>query len=746
MRDEEVFGGELPIMDNVDEWMENFLQSGDTTVPLEKLMEEGEVGSQVLEKSLVPAVDDIFLSMMVGLRGENDPSRIVWKYVISGRNNRIRRPFHVSWALLRRLAYANTIVRQCINFIVQEFRTVDWTIQAREREYTTLAQLASYIFRFPSPQDTFLTMKEKILNDLLILDAACVEVWRGKLIPFKLSLEREKIRRLEKFVKNNRGITSDLVERYEGIYRSSLLRYRYLERILNERMKEFQKVLSGDERLVLEVSFDEAEKLEKAVTEKFRGIHPEKFLEMDFFLHDFVSSLPESYTLIKQLGRETKTLDIPLVFLPIPGDQIEIAGDMDYAMMDLEFPYRRVLFDIPIQAYKEDELIYLKENNRTDSFYGIPPTESVLIVAYAFLIAHDVQFRYFTRTNIPAGILTVPGPTNVNSIRQELRRQLASPERLVVLQHPPGATPTFIRLSDTNRDIQFLELLDWYSRLIFLCFGLQPWEVGLQQGTISRRQLRIRPGIIGRLKFLQYAYNDLFLIKAFKLNPTSMFFKWIGADVGDFADEASAVNNLLFRVMSLDEARERLGLPPIDAGLSSYLFLPTGTGVFIIGKVRKTADEPIVAEEPEQAVGVWTTVAGGLAAGGGGMGGLGGLGGLGGGEIIMRQMERLKKELPRWEESERELKKLSEKEQGGIISFGRALQRLGVVSDPKDGVSLALKVRDLLRKEYKREVRFNEWASALGTILRSIYETQLQDELKKIVNDTVSLEDILKGD
>lgn len=749
MIDDSVFGGTLPTPDNVEDWINEYLgenvEGSRFTVPSGGTEEEVSV-PQPMEKSIIPAVDDVFLTMMLGLRGENDPFRIIWKYALSGRSDRIRRPFHVSWALLRRLAYSNVIVRQCINFIIQEFRTVNWTIQPRKKEYSTLAQIASYIFRFPSPQDTFTTMKEKILNDLLILDAGCVEVWRGRLVPFKLTLEREKLRRLEKFVTESSFRRTSIGERYEGIFRASLLRYKYLERILSERIKEFQKILPPEERLVFEVSWDEAEKFEKALRERGDKIHPEEFLEMDFFLHDYCNNLTDDRYLFKQLrpSEETKTIDLPMVFLPIPGEQIEIAGDMDYGMIDLEFPYRRVIHDVPIQAYREDELIYLKENNRTDSFYGIPPTECVLIVAYAFLIAHDVQFRYFTRTNIPAGILAVAGPTNVNSIRQELRRTIAAPERLGVLQYPQGNPPTFIRLSDTNRDIMFLDLLDWYSRLIFLSFGLQPWEVGLQQGGISRRQLRIRPGIMGRLKFLEYAFNDLFLIKAFKLDPTAMFFKWVGADIGDFVEEANAINTLLFRVMSLDEARERLGLPPIDAGLSNYLFLPAGTGVFILGKVRKTADEPIVAEEPEQATGVWTTVAGGLAAGGAG-GGLGGLGGIGGGEILHKQLQQFQKELPSWEETERELRKLSEKEKVGIWSFGKTMEKLGVVPSDRDGVRLAVKILDILRKTQKREIPFREWALSLGMILKSIYETQLRDELRKIISETVSLEDILMG-
>jgi len=72
------------------------------------------------------------------------------------------------------------------------------------------------------------------------------------------------------------------------------------------------------------------------------------------------------------------------------------------------------------------------------------------------------------------------------------------------------------------------------------------------------------------------------------------------------------------------------------------------------------------------------------------------------------------------------------------------MERLGVVSSDRDGVRLAVKVLDILRKTQKREIPFREWALSLGLILKSIYETQLRDELRKIMSESVSLDDVLR--
>jgi len=73
------------------------------------------------------------------------------------------------------------------------------------------------------------------------------------------------------------------------------------------------------------------------------------------------------------------------------------------------------------------------------------------------------------------------------------------------------------------------------------------------------------------------------------------------------------------------------------------------------------------------------------------------------------------------------------------------MERLGIVPSDRDGVRLAVKVLDVLRKTQKREIPFREWALSLGMILKSIYETQLKNELNKIMSEAVSLDDVLRG-
>ena len=700
-----------------------------------------EGGGEPLRKQLLPLVDDVFLSLFLGGRDpKKDVAAILWRHLMMGRSGRIRRPFHVAWAMLRRIAQVNPILGMCIRFFVQEFRTLNWTVEARRSEYQKMADIAKLLLRFPNPVDTWTTFLDKIVIDLLTLDAAPVEVWYGKFIPFQIAWEKTRLQKLEKALEQ---LPADDTDPYRmEIKRNmqiSALRLGMLHSIMRERiplMLSYSQHYSEDVR-AFEKLVEASEKLEKGLRDS--PLSPLEMCESEIWDEKLMDYAQEGVLAKAEEGDATKSpLHLPIAFVPIPGDQIECWGDIELGLLDFEFPYRRVLFERVIGKYTQEQLIYLREFNRTDSFYGISPVEAVLLVAYTFLIAHDVQFRYFTRSNIPAGILAISGATNINQIRQKLREMLVSPERIAVIAAPPGPQGglQWIPLANINREIQFTEIINWYVKLMVLAFGLQTWEIGLESGNVNKRQLRIRPGVMGRMRFLESAINDLFLIKTFKLDPSALQFYFHGIDVGDFAEEANVVNNLVYKLMSIDEARARLGLPPLQNGLSDYLFAPSGSGVFLMGKIRRFVDEEIDYDVPEKSVGMWTAIAGGMPKGletGGGM--------FPAGPALLKARE-LVQNIPQ-QNSDNWLRKFSEKQRGAVKNFAKAMAALEVVSDPLEGVRFAYYLYQDLAKWLKREPKWAEYSAYLGHFIYEAYNKKLSEDIEKFKEGIEPLEAIL---
>lgn len=688
-----------------------------------------------LQKQLVPVADDVFLSLFTGGRNpERDPVAIMWKYMLSGRSARVRRPFHAAWAMLRRVSHVNAVIGMCIRFIVQEFRGLTWTVDPLKSQYDDLAKIARMLLRFPTPLDTWVTFQDKILIELLTIDAAPVEVWYGKYIPFSISYERARLEKLSREWEKIKDKPDDPNYNFLKNYMSlSAHRLNQLLAIEEERVRNLPSWFGAPTSALSEYETltETADKLIKSLSHI-----PIWDLESQ---SEFDAAIYERLEKARLRERGRGALDLPLAFNPIPGDQIEVWGDTMLMMLDYIYPYRRVIYENVVGKYTRDQLVYLREYNRVDSFYGMSPIEAVLLVAYSYLMAHDVQFRYFTRSNVPAGVFIAPSRMNVDALRRRFREMLTSPERIVFLTQPPGAQGTYqwIQLSNINREIQFTELLSWYTRLIILAFGLQPWEIGFEAGSVSKRQLRIRPGIMGRMKYLESAINDMLLVGTFKADPSGILFRYHGIDVGDFNEEASVLNNIVFKLLTLDEARARLGLPPLENGLSEYLFVPSGTGVFLLGKVKRTLDEEVSYDTPEKTVGMWTAIAGGLPRG------MEAGGAFPAAPALLRKAEELRKSLPTHDEISQVEGSLSERQRGALKAFGKAMSALEVVKSPEEGYKLAYRVYFDIKARCARTPRWDELVSELGQYLLAAYDAKLKKDVQALLSDSVDLKDII---
>ena len=696
--------------------------------------------AQPLEKQLTPMVDDIFISLFTAGRDPKmDPAAILWRQIMSGRSARIRRPFHVAWAMLRRLAQVNPVIGMCVRFLVQEFRTLNWTVVAEKKEYEKTAAVAKMLFRFPNPVDNWHTFLDKIVSEMLTIDAAPIEVWYGRYIPFNIAYERAKLGKLEKAlegIKNTRSPEYYEIKQHMALsaYRLNLLHAVEEERIrllANLRDKGETEVLSEYAQL-----HETAERLRKSLeASNVSGLALSDDSAFNEYCREYLS-------LLKKRDKLDSPLDLPAAFIPLPGDQIEVWGDVELGMLDLDYPYRRVLFERIVGRYSRDNLVYIREFNRADSFYGLSPVEAVLLVAYTYLVAHDVQFRFFTRSNIPAGLLIIPGAANVDAIRRTLREMLVSPERIAVLTHPAGVNPpTWISLGEANRNVQFADLLNWYTRLMILSFGLQPWEIGFESGSVNKRQLRIRPGIMGRMRLLESVFNDFLLVRCFKADPSGISFRFYGIDVGDFAEEANVVNNLVFKLMSLDEARARLGLRPLENGLSDYIFMPMGGQVFFLAKVKKHIDEEVDYDTPEKAVGVWSAIAGGMpkgleAAGGGGL--------FPAGPALLKAKEMVRRGLVSDDDVQKMEKMFTDKQRSALKSFAKAMAALGIFQSPAEGYKFTYTVFKELAERNKRAPTWFEFASELGTYLMDAYQQKLAKDVQSLFAQSEDVTELLK--
>jgi hypothetical protein len=695
---------------------------------------------QMLEKALPPVPSTLITTNL-----DEASQRLVeqvWNLMLSGRSTRVRRSWHVNFILLRRLSWLNPIIRPAINLIRQELRQLNWEIVPLKAEAKGRVLLAHRLLLNPHPLLSWGEWLDKMVEDSLALDAAASEVWSARYIPFTITypqlvlpqLEEKKKKPempaapqqappdLEELIGLAGGMRKDLSESLRhtqrmaelvikerldwlqecGLVKSTTDIYRYIDTMCNK-LSKARDLLEAHEIMVAESP--------SVLRKTFGGSEEE---------------LNKAALSVSEPSLIPYPMDLPLALIPVPGEQVEFQGDIYTMVLDPYFPYLRVVNGVIMRAYQRDELMYVKENPRTWSFYGLSPIECIIIVAHVMLYAHDVQFRYFLTGAVPAAVIGVVGAGDVSEIRAYLNEVArGKQEAIAVVGIPPQGNLIVQRLAETNRELQYIQLLEWYARLISIAFGLQPWELGiLSGGTPSRRMLRQRPGIYGRFITWENAINFYIIQRGFKLTPhQDAVFRFVNKDIGDFNEESQAVTNLVERgIITRNEARHRLGYPPLVGGLPDHAYTVAGQALLLHGKappVTTPEGEPPEIPPIPSPVGFWVPppvggISAAMAAGGRGGGGGGAGGGLAGllglAKSIMPNPTAV------------HLGKFSDEVQTALKIFARAMVAGGEVTHWREGISLGVAVKEALQKELKRAITDGEWIATLRHIVDFLWK------------------------
>jgi len=669
----------------------------------------------------------------------------VWQFLLSGRSSRVRRSWHVNFILLRRLSWLNPIIRPAINLIRQELRQLRWEISALSKEAKGRVILAHRVLLNPNPLTSWGEWLDMMVEDSLALDAAVSEIWTARYIPFAIQLPKLVLSTLPEVKKpapQGPSLIPPMAENLE------------LEEILGRQRASLEKSLLHAQRMAEAVAKERISWLEDCGIVKSVSAIRQYIEEMVSRLEKAKSileahqiMLEESPIILRKTfgGSEEELrkaefvepplipypMDLPLALIPIPGEQVEFQGDVYTMVLDPYFPYLRVINNVIMRAYQRDEIMYVKENPRTWSFYGLSPIECVIIVAHVMLYAHDVQFRYFLTGAVPAAIVGVVGGGDVSELRAYLNEVArGKQEAIAVVGVPTGGNILVQRLAETNRELQYIQLLEWYSRLICIAFGLQPWELGiLTGGTPSRRLLRQRPGVYGRFITWENAINYNLLQRGFKLRPSvDAIFRFVNKDIGDFNEEAQSVVNLVERgIITRNEARERLSYPPLTGSLPDHAYTVVGQTILLHGRspAIETSEEeipvipsPVGFYVPPPIGGVGAPPAAGRGGGGGGLAGLFGLA-----KSIVKSSPNVSYSLTGYDEEVKTAIKI----------FARGVVSGGECDSYEEAIAVAILIKEQMERSLGRAITKGEWIGTLRRILDEFWELKWKREWDELL-------------
>ena len=270
--------------------------------------------------------------------------------------------------------------------------------------------------------------------------------------------------------------------------------------------------------------------------------------------------------------------------------------------------------DEPVATYRADQLIYMRETIRTNTYYGMSCIEKALLPIQMGLARQSFQNDFFTDGSVPA-MFVVPGPDistpqQIRQLQDALNAMSTDPSakrRIIVL--PQGST------AEPQKQVALADQFDeWVVSQVSMPFGLTPMDLGVtprvsavQTPSESRElsqinsdkgsQTRIEP-VCNDLKavIFDFVIQDLF-------GQEDMEWSWGLTDRGKNRQAAIDQHIQLIGsgLESIDEGRTELGHTPWGLPETSVPLILTPTGPVPLQSIASEEPQPGVAGVQPQA-------------------------------------------------------------------------------------------------------------------------------------------------
>jgi len=218
------------------------------------------------------------------------------------------------------------------------------------------------------------------------------------------------------------------------------------------------------------------------------------------------------------------------------------------------FQYGVTGMALPVPFGKR-EIIYIKQNPQSNSVYGLSPIQILADIITTLVYGSAYNLDFYMNNNMPEGIMQLIGmkKEQLKSFQQRMQKQIKVKDpktgfwRKIGFKVPVvNVEAKFTPFQLDPKVMQIIEQQDWFSKLVWACFGITADEMGFttnsnratgeSQGAVYKRKA-VRP-ILGLLK----VHFDKEIITEFGEDlHKSLEFKWDDYDL----EEDSKKHDLL---------------------------------------------------------------------------------------------------------------------------------------------------------------------------------------------------------
>ena len=257
--------------------------------------------------------------------------------------------------------------------------------------------------------------------------------------------------------------------------------------------------------------------------------------------------------------------------------------------------YQQVLKGISATNYTTEELIYKPRNLRPHKLYGYSPVEQILMVVNISLRRQLFQLNFYTDGNVPEGFAEVPADWNPDQIAtfQKWWDSILSgnlEERRRMRFIPAGTKPIFPKLEGLKDDFD-----EWLARLVCYCFSLPPTPFVKQMNravAATAQEAALQEGLAPLMQWIKDLMN--YIIRRF-FGFEDLEFVW--EEEKDIDPQVQAnidASDVSKGIATLDEVREKRGLPAYENGIGAKPLVYTASGAVLLEEAIKPP-EPVPA-------------------------------------------------------------------------------------------------------------------------------------------------------
>jgi SPP1 gp7 family putative phage head morphogenesis protein len=271
--------------------------------------------------------------------------------------------------------------------------------------------------------------------------------------------------------------------------------------------------------------------------------------------------------------------------------------------------------------FNSNEIVYFMRNPNSSSIYGLSPVEVLYKTLLMLTYGIESNLEYFTDNNIPKGVFEMIGANkdSVDSFSKLWSDNLKKKDEVGNLRRYFHKMPIintegkFTRISFSNAELELIRQQEWFTKIVFACFGITPSELGFTQDSnrateIIQSNVFKRKTINPLIKLLEYNFNtqiinDLPWIKGKYENKVK--FEYVKYDQEEEYNKRIIMwNDLKNGLKTANELREELDLVPIEGGdklrTSSSNFSQFGNNNFNqedVGNIQQDKKKSLITEE-----------------------------------------------------------------------------------------------------------------------------------------------------